>query len=73
MVKARNTKFMKVSFKNRQELDDFCKKYSVKIERDTILLLRNRYLEPLYAFNSYDWFENQEYVFKYFKKISKLT
>lgn len=54
-------------------MNDFSDKYNVRIERDTIFLLKNKYLEAFYAFGSYEWFENKEYFFKYYKTVSKLN
>lgn len=54
-------------------MEQFQKDYDVKIERDTIFLLHNQYMKSFYAFGSYEWFENKEYFFKYFRKITKLN
>lgn len=55
-------------------MKDFDAKYKVGLESDTILLLKNRYFqESFYRFGPYDYFDNQDYIFKYFKRLPKLN
>lgn len=73
MVKGRPVKVFRTKFSTPEGMTDFTKKYNVTIERDTIFLLKNRYLDAFFPFGSYDWFENRDYFFKYYKKINKLN
>ncbi|CAD8168376.1 unnamed protein product [Paramecium octaurelia] len=52
---------------------DFEQKYKITIEQDTIMLLKNKYIQRIYNFNANDYFENRILLINYFKKINKLT
>lgn len=52
---------------------EFSSKYHVDIEDDTLLLLKNKYIKSLYAFNASDYFENRMVLVNYFKKLNKIT
>jgi hypothetical protein len=51
----------------------FQDKYNSDIETDSILMLRNKYIQSFYSFTPEDYFENKEYLLKYFAKINKLS
>ena len=73
-MRGRPIKFFKLEFKSEEEKQAFDKKYQVGFENDSILLMKNRYFQDaFYKVGAEDYFDNQEYIFKYFKKVSKLN
>lgn len=65
-------RFFKLNPSTKEELNDFEKKYGVKIGRDTLLLLKNKYVNSLISFKIPQFFQNKEYLFSYFSKLKKL-
>lgn len=58
---------------NEKLIERFESKYKITIEYDTILLLKNKYIQKLYNFNANDYFDNRILMLNYFKKINKLN
>jgi hypothetical protein len=71
--KARKIKILRLSKLSKDELLEFENKYNCYIEYDTILLLRNKYIPSLNAFGAQEYFENKNYVIKYFDKMNRLS
>jgi hypothetical protein len=56
-----------------EEQAKFEERYNCYLEFDTILLLRNKYITALSAYGAQEFFDNKEYLVRYFEKMNKLT
>lgn len=77
MQRSRSKRPLKILTLNESISDKliakFDEKYKINIEYDTILLLKNKYIQRLYNFNANDYFDNRILMLNYFKKINKLN
>lgn len=55
-----------------EEQKKFEEKYGCYIEYDTILLLKNKLISAMNAYGAQEYFENKNYLVKYFEKLNKI-
>jgi len=72
MLKGRKSKVLVLRPKSAEDIKKFQEKYQIQVKDDTILLLRNKYLRSFYQFDAEHYFQRQDFIFKYFRKMQKL-
>ena len=66
-------RFLKLDFENEEAQKKFEEKHNVKITRNTIFLIKNRYNESLLKFSIQDYFSKKDYLLMIFAKLRKLS
>ena len=68
----RKIRFFKLSLTSKEQIADFEKKFNVRLGRDVLLLLKNRYFQNFISFSVSQFFNQKEYLIQAFEKIKKI-